>query len=179
VRDVRGGDRIDVELRESVLEGTVVDAQTRQPIANAVVTLGPALGATYAAAEVQTDAQGRFRITTTSAGAQRLTASAPGYAYSVQPVSSTTTHYLFALAPSAELQVRVMDARSGTPLDAHIVVNEAGGTFVPVRSERSTDGTTYRFSLAPSKYRLTVVVQGYATRVVEVSAPGIVDVAMQ
>jgi hypothetical protein len=58
-------------------------------------------------------------------------------------------------------------------------VNEADGTFVPVRNERSTDGTAYRFSLAPAKYRLTVVVQGYATRVVEVSAPGSVDVAME
>ena len=179
VRDVRGGERIDIDLRESVLEGTVLDATTRQPIANAVVTLGPALAATYVAAEVQTDAQGRFRITTSSAGSHRLTASASGYAYRVLPVSNTATHYLFELSPSAELRVRVTDARSGTPLDAHLVVNEANGTFVPVRYERSPDGTTYRFSLAPAKYRVTVVVHGYTTKVVEVSAPGAIDVMME
>ena len=48
-----------------------------------------------------------------------------------------------------------------------------------MRYDRSTDGTTYRFSLAPGKYKLTVVVQGYATRVVEVSAPGVVEVRME
>ena len=180
VREVRGGDRIDIELREVVLEGTVVDAETRQPIAHAVITLGPALGATYAASEMQTDAQGRFRMASSSSGAQRLTASAPGYAYSVQQVSSTTTHYLFALTKVAALEVRVSDARSGTPLDAHFVVNESeGGGFVPVRHDRSTDGTTYRFSLVPGKYKLIVVVQGYPTRVVDVSAPGTIEIKME
>jgi protocatechuate 3,4-dioxygenase beta subunit len=180
VRDVRGGDRIDIELRESVLEGTVVDAETRQPIPHAVVTLGPALAATYAMAEMETDAQGRFRLASTFSGPHRLTASAPGYGYSVQPVSNTTTHYLFALAKAASLQVRVVDARSGTPLDAHIVLNESeGGSYVPVRYQRSTDGTTYSLSLSPSKYRLTVVVHGYTTRVVDVSAPGVVEIRME
>ncbi|HEX6087271.1 MAG TPA: carboxypeptidase-like regulatory domain-containing protein, partial [Thermoanaerobaculia bacterium] len=180
VRDVRSGDRIDIELREVALEGTVVDAETRQPIAHAVVTLGPSFGATFAAAEMETDAQGRFRMTSSFSGPHRLTASAPGYAYSVQPVSNTATHYLFALTKVAALQVRVTDARSGTPLDAHIVVNESdGGAFVPVRYDRSADGTTYRFSLAPAKYRLTVVAQGYTTRVVEASAPGAIEIKME
>lgn len=180
VRDVRSGDRIDIELREIALEGTVVDAETRQPIPHAVVTLGPSLGATFAAHEMETDAQGRFRMTSSFSGPHRLTASAPGYAYAVQPVSSTTTHYLFALPKTAALQVRVTDARSGTPLDAHLVVNESeSGAFVPVRSNRSADGTTVQFALAPGKYRLTVVVQGYTTRVVEVSAPGTVEIKME
>jgi protocatechuate 3,4-dioxygenase beta subunit len=179
VRDVRGGERIDVDLREQILEGTVLDAVTRQPIANALVILGPALAATYAAAEVQTDGQGRFRITTASAGAHRLTASAAGHAHQVMPVNGTTTNYLFELAPAAELRVRVVDARSGTPLDAHVVVHESGGTFVPVRNDRSTDGTMSRFALAPGKYRLTVVVRGYTTKVVDATAPGVIDVMME
>ncbi|HYC88702.1 MAG TPA: carboxypeptidase-like regulatory domain-containing protein, partial [Thermoanaerobaculia bacterium] len=180
VREVRSGDRIDIELREHALEGTVVDAETRQPIPHAIVTLGPALAATYAMAEMETDAQGRFRLSSSFSGPHRLTASAPGYGYSVQPVSNTTTHYLFALTKGATLQVRVVDARSGTPLDAHLVVNESeGGTFVPVRPERSTDGITYSLSLSPSKYRLTVVVHGYTTRVVDVSAPGVVEIRME
>ena len=77
-------------------------------------------------------------------------------------------------------RMRVTHARSGTPLDAHIVVNESdGGAFVPVRYDRSADGTTYRFSLAPAKYRLTVVAQGYTTRVVETSAPGAIEIKME
>ena len=178
VRDIRGGERVDIDLREQVLEGVVIDGVTRQPVANAIVTLGPALVATYVAAEVPTDAQGRFRIATSSVGAHRLTASAPGYAYRVQPVSSTTTYYLFELSPAAALTVRVVDSRSGTSLDAHLVLHEADGTFVPIRHDRTPDGATYRFSLPPGKYRLTAIVHGYSTRTVEVTAPGTTTVEM-
>jgi protocatechuate 3,4-dioxygenase beta subunit len=177
VRDIRSGDRIDIDLREHTIEGVVLDALTRQPVAGALVSFGAA-EARHVAVEVPTDPNGRFRISTSSTGSHRLTASAPGYAYRVLPVTGSTPHYTFELMPAAELRVRVSDARSGTPLDAHLVVTEDDGTFVPVRLERSTDGTTYRFSLAPAKYRLTVVVQGYENRVLEVSAPGAVDVGM-
>jgi len=179
VRDVRGGESIDIDLREQVVEGTVVDAVTRQPIANAIVTLAPAMSAVMSiSGEVPVDANGRFRMTTTGTGTHRLIASAPGYAYRSMPVVSDTTHYAFELQPAAELRVRVLDSRSGTPLDAHLMLHEAGGAFVPGRLQRSGDGT-YGFSLAPGRYKLTAVVHGYTTRVVEVTAPGTIDVRME
>ncbi|HEX8408104.1 MAG TPA: carboxypeptidase-like regulatory domain-containing protein [Thermoanaerobaculia bacterium] len=180
VREVRGGETIDIDLREQIVEGTVVDAVTRQPIANAIVTLAPAMNAVMSiSGEVPTDANGRFRMTTSGTGTHRLVAAAPGYAYRSMPVVSNTTHYAFELQPAAELRVRVVDSRSGTPLEAHLMLHEAGGAFVPGRVQRSGDGTSYGFSLPPGKYKLTAVVHGYTTRVVEVTAPGTIDVAME
>jgi protocatechuate 3,4-dioxygenase beta subunit len=179
VRDIRGGETVDIDLREQVVEGTVVDAGTRQPLANALVTITPLTATTSISAEVPTDANGRFRIVSAASGAQRLVATAPGYAHRVMPVSSAVTHYAFELEPASELRVRVLDAQSGSPLDAHLVVHEQDGTFIPGRMRRSTDGTTFLFSLAPGKYKLRAIVQGYAPRTIDVTAPGTVEVRME
>ena len=179
VRDIRGGETVDIDLREQVLEGTVVDAVTRQPVASAIVTLTPVSATTAVSAEVPTDANGRFRMVSASSGAQRLVATAPGYAHRVLTVSSGTTSYAFELTPVQELRVRVLDAQSGAPLDAHVVVHEPDGTFVPGRMRRSMDGSTFLFSLAPGKYKLRVIVQGYMAQAIEVTAPGSVDVTMR
>jgi 5-hydroxyisourate hydrolase-like protein (transthyretin family) len=180
VRDVRGGERIDIDLREQVLEGMVVDAVTRQPIANAIVTLTPlGSGMPSALAEVPTDANGRFRITAASAGAHRLVATATGYAQRAIPTNTSATQYAFELTPVADLRVRVVDVSSRAPLDAHLIIEEMDGSYVPVRARRTSDGTVYVFSLAPGKYRIVAVVQGYQRRVVDVTAPGTVDVVME
>src|SRR6185436_12642608 len=90
VRDVRNGDTIDIDLREQVIEGVVVDAATRLPIEGAIVTLVPAAGAVFViAGEVPTDANGRFRIATMTSDAHRLIVTAPGYAHRVVPVDTT------------------------------------------------------------------------------------------
>lgn len=182
VRDVRGGETVDIDLREQVIEGTVIDAGTRLPIAGALVTLAPLMSMQAVmsiAGEVPTDAQGRFRLVTAGAGPQRVVATAPGYAHRSLPVNSSTTHYTFELQPIEPLRVRVVDARSGSPLDAHVVVQQQDGAHVPGRMRRTSDGTSFLFSVAPGRYRLTVVVQGYGTRVVDVTAPGTVDVRME
>lgn len=176
VRDIRGGETIDFDLREQVIEGSVVDAVTRQPIAGAIVTLAP-VGLTSITAEMPADANGRFRMVAASSGALRLVASAPGYAQRMLPVSSSAAHYAFELTPAQDLRIRVLDARTGTPLDAHIVVSDESG-LLPVRPRRSADGTVYLFSLAPGKYRVLAVVQGYQQKTVEVTAPGAVDIMM-
>lgn len=180
IRDIRGGETVDIDLREQVIEGTVVDAVTRLPIEGALVTLAPDMEAvTSIYTEVPTDANGRFRIVTASSGPQRLVASAPGYAHRAIPLSATSAHYAFELAPVEGLRVRVVDARSGMPLDAHVTVHDPGGTIVPGRMQRSRDGSSYAFSLAPGKYRLHVVVQGYAKKTMEITAPGTIDVRME
>ncbi|HEX6099288.1 MAG TPA: carboxypeptidase-like regulatory domain-containing protein [Thermoanaerobaculia bacterium] len=183
VRDIRGGETLDIDLREQTLEGSVMDAVTRQPIAGALVTLTPAATAASGAmmsvsAEVPTDANGRFRIVTTAAGAMRLIVSAPGYAQRVVPVGASPVQYAVELSPVPDLRIRVLDARTGTPLDAYLVFGDANG-IVPARPRRSTDGTTYIFSVAPGTYRVTATVQGYTPKTVNVTAPGAVDITME
>jgi hypothetical protein len=181
VRDVRGGERIDVDLRELTLDGVVLDATTRLPIPTAFVTLTPSAATAVMpiVAEVPVAPNGTFRIATTSTGPYRLIASAQGYAHKVLPVSQASSQHTLELTPVAEFRVRVLDAATRSALDAHITLHESDGAYVPARPVRSVDGTTYAFSLAPGKYRLTVIAQGYQYRTMEVTAPGTMDVLME
>jgi len=176
MREIRGGETIDIDLREHVLEGTVVDAVTRQPIDGALVTLAPMAMASIIA-EAQTDASGRFQLVMAGTGSLRLIATAHGYAQRTLPVSSMS-HYAFELSPAADLRIRVLDARTNAPLEGYVVFSDETG-ILPVRPRRSTDGTTYIFSLAPGKYRAMAIVQDYTPKTVEVTAPGSADIMME
>lgn len=179
VRDIRGGETIDIDLREQVIEGTVIDAVNRQPMTGALVTLVPASGTPMRfAGEVSADGSGRFRMVSAFSGPHRLIASAPGYAHRVQMMSSTVAQYAFEMSPAPDLRVRVLDARTSAPLEAEVAATDAEG-LLPVRPRRSGDGTTYLFSLAPGNYRLMVMVRGYALKLVDVTAPGAVDIPLE
>jgi protocatechuate 3,4-dioxygenase beta subunit len=177
VHEFRNSETFDIDLREQTLEGIVVDAATREPLAGALVTLA-AEGASLPsfAGETATDAAGRFSILTAASGPHRVVASTPGYAHAAQSITlggNRSSQLAFELTKSAPLAVTVVDAKTGIPLDAHLELQN-----LPVRPERTPDGATFLFSLAPGKYRLTVVVQGYEQQTVDVSAPGRVEVRM-
>ena len=70
-REIREGETIDIDLREQAIEGTVIDAVTRRPIEDALVSLVP--GALMViAADAATDSNGHFEMVKTVAGAYRL-----------------------------------------------------------------------------------------------------------
>jgi protocatechuate 3,4-dioxygenase beta subunit len=189
VREIRGNETIDIELREQTLEGVIVDAQTRAPIAGAFVTLVPelpigmpsrparnAMSTEILTGETMTDANGGFRIVTAASGSHRIIASARGYAHRMQPIqlgSARSQQLAFELTKASELRVRVFDAKTNTPLEAHLVIEG-----LPVRSDRAPDGMTFTFSLAEGKYRVTAVVHGYPSKTVEAIAPGAIDIPM-
>ena len=186
IRDIRGSEAFDVHLTEQTIEGMVLDAATARPIANALVTLVPreVLSAemTAVSAETITDANGRFTLASSASGPHVLIASANGYAQRSQEVlagGAAPIRAQFALTPAAELRVRVIDARTAAPLDAHLVIADKNGVFIPVRPIRSPDGGEFVFSLAPGKYRVKAVTMGYAEKTVEVSAPGPAVIAME
>jgi hypothetical protein len=182
VRAIRGGETIDIELREQLMEGTVIDAETRLPIPGALVTLAPELALMEAhAGETITDANGRFRILTAASGPYRIIAWANGYAHTSQSLTlgSASRQFAFELRRSGELRVRISDARTNTPLEAHLIVTTPEGGFIPVRAQRSPDGDWYVFSLADGTYRLTAIVQGYKEQVVAASAPGEIEIRME
>lgn len=183
IREIRGGETVDIDFREHVLEGSVVDAATREPIAGAMVTLAPETpGFQSYAGEAITDANGRYRILTSASGAHRIVAWAQGYAHKTQPMTLGTSRPApasFELSKTGALRVTVRDGGTGTPLDAHLVVETATGASLPVRAQRTGDGGTFTFSLEPGKYRITAVVHGYKEKKVEAVAPGSVDIGME
>lgn len=185
VREIRGSETFDIHLAEQTVEGIVVDAATGQPLAGALVTLVPkqAISTQMPAvsAETATDAGGRFSMIAAASGPHVLIASANGYAQRGQDVTAggdTPLRARFELTPASELRVRVVDARNRTPLEAHLVVTDEKGGFLPVRAMRTADGTELVFSLAPGRYRLKAVTMGYPEKTVEVSAPGTATIEM-
>lgn len=183
VREIRGSETVDIELREQSLEGIVIDAATREPLQGARVTLAPENApADWYSGEGITDSNGRFRLPTAAIGSYRVVAWSRGYAQGAQLLQLGATRppqLAFELMRTNDLRIRVIDAKSGTPLGAHVVVASVDGTFLPVRCDADADGVSHACSLAPGKYRLTVIVQGYAERKLEVTAPGSVDVLME
>ncbi|HEY0370641.1 MAG TPA: carboxypeptidase-like regulatory domain-containing protein, partial [Thermoanaerobaculia bacterium] len=177
VREIRGGETIDIDLREQVFEGTVVDALTRQPVEGALVTLSPPAMANVVA-EVPTNAAGRFRIATAAAGPLRIIVSAPGYAQRMAMASSSSSQYAFELSPGAEVRIRVLDKSTGAPLGAHLILSDDTG-ILTVRQRLTGDGGTFVFSVAPGKYHVLAVVQGYAAKTVDVEAPGAIDIIIE
>jgi hypothetical protein len=174
---VRGGARVDLDLQTKTIEGLVIDAATRQPIANARIAFGDEEAVFPGMDTRTTDASGRFR--TEAQELWHVYASAPGHAPKAAAAQSGQP-LVIALDPAAELHVRVTDARSGAPLATQFHLQDDRGAFVYAEPERSADGTTYRFSLSPStKYTLTITADGYETKILQVTAPGNLHVTMQ
>jgi len=183
-REIRASETVDIAIREQRIEGTVIDAETRQPIVRANVSLkneaaailGNVTGMTF------TDAAGRFTLTTAASGSHSLVVSAPGYAHRIQPVTLGETRppqYTFELGRGGELRVRVLDARTRIPLEARLVLIDQRGMILPIREGRSPDEFPYIFWLAPGRYRLTAIVQGYGRKTVDVTSPGTVEIALE
>jgi Carboxypeptidase regulatory-like domain len=182
VREVRGGDTIDIELREQAVEGTVVEAATGRPLEGIMVTLvADAMGQSFAG-EMATDANGRFRILTAGSGSHRIIAWGPGYVHRSQSLQLSGTSrevVAFELPKADELRVRVVDAGTGTPLRGHVIAASADGSLLPMECSQHADGISYVCWLSAGTYRLTVMIEGYADREVEAHAPGTMDVPMK
>jgi hypothetical protein len=182
LREIRGGETVNLDLAEQVVSGTIVDAASQEPIAGASVTLTadvPNVAETLGDAVV--GREGRFQLLTGASGSYRLVASAPGYAQATQRIQlgNGDRQVAFALDKTAALRVRVVDARTGVPLTAGVTITTPDRRALPVGQQQSDAGSITIFWLAAGKYRLTINVGGYASKEVEVTAPGSVDVAME
>ena len=182
IREIDASTTIDIDVRELTLRGEVVDAVTRQPIAGAVVTLTPSMaGVDMRAGETMSGPDGRFELSTSAAGAHNLVVAAPGYAHTLRAVSLdgvATPPMVLELSAAEPLIVRVVDARSGTPLEAHLAIASKDGVLIPANGRRSMDGTESSFSLAPGSYRVTAIVEGYGEKSVDITAPGVIEIRM-
>jgi protocatechuate 3,4-dioxygenase beta subunit len=177
--ELRASDRLDLDLTAKRVEGTVVDAITHQPIRYATINIAHESGVSSLGEDATTDAGGRFDILAPQSGDYRLVAKISGYAPATLKIEGTDKRYLFELTPVGELRIRVSDAHSGAPLEAQLTLVERDGDNMVGDPERYGDGSEFRYWIAPGKYTLRVDVEGYASRELEVTAPGVVDVAMQ
>jgi hypothetical protein len=93
------------------------------------------------------------------------------------PPGSGTRELVLELSPAAESRIRVVDARTGTPLEAYVTFADEGGAFTPARGERASDGTL-AVTLKPGRYVVTATVAGFGTARVPFNAPGAIDIAV-
>jgi len=115
------------------LRGTVTDAETGRPLANAEVTAGTAT--------IRTDSRGQFALDRTPAGSLPVAASAPAYESvrrNVQLEADGTADVTLELTPikHGDVSGQVIDARTGEPIS---------GARVTLDSQADESDATGRF----------------------------------
>lgn len=178
--EVGSGDlRQDFQLvPTAVIEGVVVDARTRAPIAEARVVwsrerLSTMPGGRRApvqsgTGEVRSDAQGRFRIRGLQPGLVSLSARAKGRA-SAEPVvlpvaiAEHVDGVELVLVAAHEVRGRVVSKRDPTQGVAGASVSvEATGELAPARTVADEEGRFVLEGVLPGDHRLTAYATGYA-----------------
>lgn len=167
VRAANDADSVAVTLSDrEVVTGTVIDAETRSPIAGALVW---SVRATAAIA--RSDAAGRFRLATIHhAGVSHLQASAPGhFPERLQVSSGQDFEPVLALRPAAEATGEVVNAGgepvAGADLVARVLPgSQAGFRHVDEAHTISGEDGRFRFtSLTPGlPLQVEALAAGYA-----------------
>jgi len=159
------------------LVGTVTDARTGAPIANAIVQAGQAQQATAA--------DGTYNVTL-APGTYTVIVSKPLYLSQSRAVTITANAEQredFALVRfEGWISGKVTDAGTGAALNGALVevTNESSGQVVPTRTNSTGE---YNVSLTPGTYRVNVTATGYVSQskpgqVVTVGATTRVDFAL-
>jgi len=181
-REIRGGETIDLDLRTQTIEGMVVDAATRTPIAGANVRLVSPASMDTIIESARTASSGAFRINIAAAGAYRRKRRSIPRRQHIAPLTigaSPIAPLSIALTAAQPTRIRVVDAANGTSLHGSLDVFDERGQVIPTRFESEIDGTTYLSWLAPGRYRLRVTVPGYTAQEIEFTAPSNIDVRME
>lgn len=153
-----------------VVEGTVVDANTRAPLANATVSVRytrPPDGNAKAAQQPQgastlSGLDGRFRLEEFKTVPFRLSVERPGYVrqtasrvLNLKPGQSASG-VILELAPESQLSGRVTDETLGQPLSGLTVRLQVPGDPAGRSTTTDEDGRFTLRSLPPGDYRLAV-----------------------
>jgi uncharacterized GH25 family protein len=176
---VRGSATFDIEYRTGSLRGSVVDAETSEPLANATVTaqpLGQSSPASYfRTPSVSTDAAGTFVVESLPPGSYSVTSSKDGYDSDVRQVmvSDRDEELHVKLSRGDALVLKTVDGRSGQPVAGRVWVYDAQNRVVyqpEIFGEGSDDGVV-KLPLAPGSYMATVRANEYATVNLRIQAP--------
>ncbi len=172
---VAGSDTFDIDATGTALRGRVLDAQSGDPIAGALVTL-QSVGDKNAAVDaggMLSDAGGAFSFDTVTEGQYRVSAQKDKYSIRIVDVTvpGNTSAIDVKLAKLDGLRFRVVDARDGTPLAASFLALDAGGQ-VAYRGNFEPDGeTAYVLPVGAGPYRVTIASWEWAPQTLTATAP--------
>ncbi|MED4456369.1 carboxypeptidase-like regulatory domain-containing protein, partial [Metabacillus fastidiosus] len=160
----------------ATITGTVTDAFTGNPIANALIQVFNSQGILINS--TLSDNNGQFSVTGLPEGALTVQASANNFASQVQTVTLTpgeTETVNFSLPPNpASISGTVTDSLNGNPIAGALVQAFLVGTTIPVRSTLTDSNGNYVLTgLNEGEYRLEISDDNYASFISRiVLAPG-------
>jgi hypothetical protein len=173
--EVSGSATFDVDIRGAALSGRVVDAESGNAIANAVVELRRTDASEVPHVRTSTsDAGGAFSFEPLSTGTYEASARKSAYggtAVSVSVDDSGAPPVELKLKPAPGLTLHVVDARDQRPLTAWVHIATESADLSVYEGSISGDDPA-RLPLADGAYRVTVGATGYAPRTFTLRAPG-------
>lgn len=180
--DVRGDMQHDIDIRGAAVRIRVVDAATGAPLPDTRVMLSGAEG--RGGNDRMTDSAGRVVFDFVADGSYLARASRAGYFSDPRDVivqHGAAADVEIALGRGEEVQVRLVDAATGVPVDGYTVILDAAGKIVADRPAMSDPGGAQRFWLRPGNYTIRVVGRDYAPSVTPLIVPGtpVVQIEMQ
>jgi hypothetical protein len=182
--EVHGSGTFDIDIKTASLRGTVVDSSTGEPIAAAQIQLQNSQGGFMGSRAAQTDPSGAFFIDNVARGTYHAVVQKEGYGHEMRDVvvgDSAPDDLQFKLSPGSGVTISVVDARDNRAITANAVrivdsagqVVNAGGSFT-----MSGSPEPIKLTLAPGSYTVTLVAMGYASKVMTVSSPSSITVAL-
>lgn len=175
---VRGSATFDIEYRTGTVRGTVVDAETAEPLANATVQFRASAEGALVVMErsVATDAAGAFVSEAMPPGSYTVTSSKDGYAIDIRQLTVTESGEALQvkLARGVLVTLKTVDARNGQPVPALATVFDAQNRVVydpPERFGGATNEGEVKFSLAPGSYTVAVYAHRYVPVNLRIQSP--------
>jgi protocatechuate 3,4-dioxygenase beta subunit len=172
---VSADDRLDIDTTGAEVSGRTVQTDGT-PLGGVDVSLWRLdARANTPVASVNSGAGGAFSVRWVKDGRYRLIGAKEGFGQDVHEVDlarGPTSELLLRLQPADALQVAVVDARDGRPLDATVVVRDPGRKIVARTHSRVDADGSFKISLAPGAYLLSASAAGYGTATLPVTAPG-------
>ena len=181
---VNGSGTYDIDIRTASLRGTVVDSGSGQGIPAAQVQLQSTGGGFMGIRAAQTDPSGAFFFDNVARGSYHVVVQADSYGHDTKDITigdSAPDDLQFKLMSSAGITISVVDARDNRQITANAVrildssgqVVTAGGAFPGMGSPEPI-----KLSLSPGQYTVTIAAMGYASKVMTLSSPSSITVAL-
>jgi uncharacterized GH25 family protein len=168
---VRGTTTFDIEFSTSSLRGTVVDAATSEPVANAAIQVNPAVASDSFRMPrgTSTDAAGTFIMESVPPGNYVVTTSKDSYGNDTREVmvGERGEELQVKLSRADSVTLRIVDGRDGRPISGMVWVYDTQGRVVydtmrMLRGIGDTDAGEISLPLAPGSYTASISANNYA-----------------
>lgn len=163
-----GSGEFDIRLEEGKVEGRVLEAGTRNPLAGATVMVetGTPYSVSFLTSTAVTDDDGRFVILTSTKGVLKITARKEGYGTTAREhdADGSIAGLEIEMAKSSGTRLRVVDARDGRTLTPNVMVLDLSGSVLSTERFQTLSEGAVTLDIAPGRYRLEVGANGYAAQ---------------